>query len=249
MVFASLTSNARIIQNMSYAMWNVDTGQMLVGDRTEKIRSIASITKIMTVMVVLNSKLDLQETVVVVGKESSSRIRRGDKITRRELIDLALVASDNLAARTLSETSNMSYKQFIQKMNDFAKELGMTRTVYADSTGLLAANMSTAGDIKTLIESTVDFDVFRENAMRTNTLIHVQHNNRWRTVTANNTNKFAGKMDIIGAKTGFTSAAGLCLTMMFSENGQRYVLVVMGARSGDQRHRMVKKLIDSVQQL
>ena len=120
----------------AYAIWNVDTGHLISGKNSDGVRSQASITKLMTVLVTLRSGVKLDESVTVVGQESSSRIRRGMTLTRNELIDLALVASDNLASRTLAESSGMTYEEFIWTMNRTAALLGMTSTSYSDSTGL-----------------------------------------------------------------------------------------------------------------
>jgi D-alanyl-D-alanine endopeptidase (penicillin-binding protein 7) len=230
----------------SYAIWNVDTGHLLSSNNTDSIRSQASITKLMTVLVVLEMGLDLNQTVTVTGLESSRRLRRGAVVTRGELVDLSLVGSDNLASRTLSETSGITYEQFIERMNATAVAIGMKNTVYADSTGLLNSNVSTLSDIKTLIQRTEQYPTFRQNAMKKDTTVVVWFKNKFRQVTANNTNHFAGQLDLISAKTGTTNAAGRCLTMMFSDNGQRYVLVVMGARSSEQRVKMVTKLVDLI---
>lgn len=250
LVFTSNTCLARksptVQQPEAYAIWNVDTGHLLSSKNSDVVRPQASITKLMTVLVTLKLNLNLAESVSVIGTESSSKIRRGDTITRQELIDLALVASDNLAARTLSETSGLSYDEFIRKMNETAISLGMTETQYSDSTGLLALNVSTPADIKQLVQETEKYPVFQQNAMKSNTTVGVTFKNKSRQVTANNTNQFAGKLDIIGAKTGYTTPAGRCLTMFFVDHGRRYILVVMGARTPEQRLKMVTKLIDII---
>jgi D-alanyl-D-alanine endopeptidase (penicillin-binding protein 7) len=234
-------------QPAAYAIWNVDTGHMLSSKNSGTVRPMASITKLMTVLVILQQNLDLDERVVVTGNtEGSSKIRRGALVTRHELIDLTLVASDNLAARTLSETSGVSYSEFIEKMNSTAQSLGMTDTRYADSTGLLGANVSTPVDLKLLVTETQNHPVFKQNAMKPTTTVDVQFKNRHRQVTAKNTNSFAGQLDLIGAKTGFTNAAGRCLTMFFVNHDQRYILVVLGANSSEQRRKTVSKLIDIV---
>lgn len=250
LVFTSNICLARksppVQQPEAYAIWNVDTGHLLNSKNTDVVRPQASITKLMTVLVTLRLNLDMNESVTVVGTEGSSKIRRGAIVTRQELIHLSLVASDNLAARTLSETSGLSYENFITMMNDTALSLGMKDTHYADSTGLLALNVSTPVDIKLLVQETEKHPVFKQDAMKPNTTVDVSFKNKTRQVTANNTNSFAGKLEIIGAKTGYTNPAGRCLTMFFETNGQRYILVVMGARSSEQRHKMVTKLIDII---
>jgi D-alanyl-D-alanine carboxypeptidase len=122
----------------------------------------------------------------------------------------------------------------------------MKNSHYVDSTGLLAPNVSTPEDIKVLVQETEKYPVFKQDAMKPNTTVGVISKNKTRQVTATNTNQFAGKLDIISAKTGYTNPAGRCLTMFFEANGQRYILVVMGARTPEQRHRMVTKLIDII---
>lgn len=233
-------------QPPTYAIWNIDTGHMLSSENSDIVRSLASITKLMTVLVVLESGVNLNEQVTVTGTESSQRIRRGMLITRKELIDLALVASDNLAARTLAETSGVSYDQFLITMNETANKLKMFDTSYSDSTGLLATNVSTAKDIKLLVQETERYPQFKNSAMSEKSSIGVWVKNKLREVPFKNTNQFAGQLNIISAKTGTTNAAGKCLTMLFVENGQRYVLVVLGAKSKDQRHKMASNLIDAI---
>lgn len=250
LMFSSQLAIARksptVQQPEAYAIWNVDTGHLLISKDSDVIRPQASITKLMTVLVILRLNLNLDESVTVVGNEGSRKIRRGDSITRHELINLALVASDNLAARTLSETSGVTYAEFIAKMNQTATSIGMNNTNYNDSTGLDILNVSTPVDIKILVQETEKYSVYKQNAMATTTKVDVSSKNKTRQVTANNTNQFAGKLDLIGAKTGYTNPAGRCLTMFFQANEQRYILVVMGASSKDQRYKMVSKLIDTV---
>lgn len=250
LVFSSQICLARksptVQQPEAYAIWNVDTGHLLNSKNTDVVRPMASITKLMTVLVILKLNLNLDEQVTVVGVEGSRKIRRGDRITRHELIDLALVASDNLAARTLSETAGISYDEFIAKMNSTAISLGMKETKYSDSTGLLALNVSTPTDIKRLVQETENHLIFKQNAMKPTVQVDVTSKNKFRQVTATNTNQFAGQLDLIGAKTGFTNPAGRCLAMFFQANGQRYIVVVMGASSPEQRAKMVSKLIDIV---
>jgi D-alanyl-D-alanine endopeptidase (penicillin-binding protein 7) len=185
----------------------------------------------------------MNEQVTVVGTEGSSKIRRDATVTRQELIHLALISSDNLAARTLGETSGLSYENFITMMNDTALSLGMKDTHYADSTGLLAMNVSTPADIKVLVQETEKYPIFKQDAMKPNTTVDVSFKNKTRQVTATNTNQFAGKLDIISAKTGYTNPAGRCLTMGFYKNNMRYVIVVMGARSKEERYNITSRLI------
>lgn len=231
----------------AYAIWDIDAKKILADKNVDSIRSQASITKLMTVLVTLEQNLPNDEQLTVTGNEHSYYIRRGMKITRGELINITLVSSDNLAARTLAENSRHGYTDFIALMNVRATALGMTDTRYEDATGLSAGNVSTVYDIRTLIEATERYHVYKQAAMTPVIKVWVIVKNKTHPITARNTNVFAGKLDITSAKTGFTNAAGRCLTMMFTgRNNHRYILVVLGASSSQQRQQMVNKLIDTI---
>jgi D-alanyl-D-alanine endopeptidase (penicillin-binding protein 7) len=201
----------------------------------------------MTVLITLERELDLAERLTVIGSEHSRHIKRGMSVTRHELINLALVASDNLAANTLSETSGVDKHEFISLMNYRAKSLNMPDTRYFDPVGMSPFNVSTVYDIKTLTQHLERYPLFSENASATTIQVTPTNKNRRTTVTARNTNVFAGKLNILAAKTGFTNSAGRCLTMLFTaDNNHKYVLVVLGATNNAQRQKMVKQLLDSI---
>ena len=233
--------------SVTYALWNIDTGEFIASNNETEVRPIASITKLMSVFVTMRDGLDLNEELTVTGKESSGRIKAGMRIARGRLIELALISSDNLAARTLAESYPGGYQKFINEMNIAAIELGMKNTKYEDSTGLLSSNISSADDIRKLVIAVSPFYIIN-NAANTATYAFkttILNKNRQKEVVvqANNTNSFVGKLDIIAAKTGYTSKAGRCLAMFFSHNGNKYLLVVMGAQSSDQRRKMVEHLL------
>jgi D-alanyl-D-alanine endopeptidase (penicillin-binding protein 7) len=212
----------------------------------DTVRPMASITKIMTALVVINSGIDLDKTVTVTGPEHSPRIMRGQTITRRELLDLTLVNSDNLAARTLAETSEVDYSTFIDRMNWTARQLGMRSTVYVDSTGIRADNVGSPEDLMLLVQMVGNFDVFKRAAMLPATVRTLHRGKQQITVSYSNTNWLAGRLDILAAKTGTTMAAGRCLTMSFIKNGHHYILVVLGARHSQERQILVQRLIDRI---
>lgn len=231
----------------AYAIWDLDSKQVIADKNIDAVRSMASITKLMTVLVTLEKNFNLNEALTVVGTQHSYYIKPGMTLSRLELIKLALVGSDNLAANTLSLSAGITSEQFITLMNSRAKDLGMTDTYYSDATGLDANNVSTILDIKKLTEHTAKIPVFNEAAAtKTLTVYSIGKRDRIQIIKANNTNSFAGKLDIQSAKTGFTNAAGRCLTMFFNKNNKHYVLVVLGASSPGQRERMVKNLLDAI---
>lgn len=230
----------------AFALWNIDSETLLSESNSEVIRPMASITKLMTVLVTMEMNLDMEENITITGTERSSKIRRGMTMKRGDIVRLALIASDNLAARTLSETSGLTYSQYLVAMNNRAISLGMTATNYNDPTGLMATNTSRPSDLKLLIAETEKYSVFRDAAMTISIRLPAWFKNHAKTVSVNNTNSFAGHLNLIGAKTGYTSPAGRCLTMFFVSHGQRYILVILGAQSNDQRHRTVSKLIENL---
>jgi D-alanyl-D-alanine endopeptidase (penicillin-binding protein 7) len=243
------SSHRYTVPEVTYALWNLDSGEFITSKNQQEVRPIASITKLMSVLVILRENLDLEEEITVVGKEESSRIRAGMKIARRTLIELALISSDNLATRTLAESYPGGYQKFIIEMNNVAQELGMVHTKYADSTGLLSNNISSAEDIRKLVLAVSPFNIITNaaNTARLAFKTSVTNKNKVKEVRiqANNTNSFVGKLDIIAAKTGFTSRAGRCLTMMFRHNGSNYLLVIMGAQTSEQRKKIVESLLVS----
>lgn len=235
--------------NISYALWNIDNGEVIVANKETEVRSIASITKLMNVLVSLNMGLSLDEKVKVTGSERSSHIRPGMLITRGNLLLLALVSSDNLAARTLAETSGIQYNSYIALMNVTARSLDMTDTVYIDATGLSGENRSSVVDIKKLLLETEKWQIFKNSASTTAIKVAGLRPSKKRgytnvPVVGHNTNIYAGKLDIIAAKTGFTNSAGRCLTMYFVKDGIKYALVVLGAKNSQERKLLVDQLLD-----
>jgi D-alanyl-D-alanine endopeptidase (penicillin-binding protein 7) len=226
-----------------YAVWDVASSELLDSKNAHMIHSMASITKLMTVLVVLDSGVNLQEALVVTGREGSSRIRTGMLITRQELIELTLVSSDNLAARTLAERQPGGYEQFINAMNASAYTLSMMNTHYDDATGLISTNVTTAEDLRRLVVSASRYPIYQQAAMKNQTHVQAEFRHKPRTIVGRATNQFAGKLDIRVAKTGFTSHAGRCLTMLYDWQGDQYALVVMGANDPQQRRRIVEQLI------
>lgn len=234
----------------SYALWNINTNTFIAGRNDSEVRPIASITKLMSVLVTMKEELDLDEELVVKGTERSSKIKNGMRIARGKLIELALVSSDNLATRTLAENFPGGYTNFLEKMNNTARELDMVNTRYEDATGLLGGNISSADDIRKLVLAVSPFSLITNaaNTVKLAFTTTVINKNKPKEVKIEgfNTNYFVGKLDIIAAKTGYTSRAGRCLTMLFNHNGSQYLLVVMGAQTPKQRREFVEHLLNQI---
>lgn len=211
------------------------SGQVLWEQNSQNERSIASITKVMTAVVFLENDPDLTREVVVqradVRRASTTYIRAGYKLTTSDLLHLTLIASDNAAARVLARVSPQGSAGFITRMNEKAAELGLTATHYADPSGLLSANVSSAYDMARLIAH-VGADERIAGVMRkANHSIVVGR----RTINIHSTNQLVmkGDVDVLGGKTGFIRKAGYCLATLLRlpQGGPQVAVVVLGARS------------------
>lgn len=229
----------------------VESGKVLHSNRANSPVSIASMTKLMTVLAVIEASQDLAETLTVTGRERSSRIRPGWKISRQDLIELTLVNSDNLAARTLLANYPGGAAAGLEAMNRIADRLGARDTTYVGPSGLLDGNKSTVSDIVKITTEAARHKIFTDMANKERSDIRAERRvsrtkkiMQW--IQGNNTNPFTHQdtdFKIIAAKTGLTTAAGWCLTMMIQHQSRTYVLVTTGNRNKEERKRMADFLI------
>jgi D-alanyl-D-alanine endopeptidase (penicillin-binding protein 7) len=216
-------------------IYNPETGKVLWEQNSQDKRSIASITKVMTAAVFLEDDPDLTRQVVVqradVYRASTTYLRAGYKVTTGDLLHLLLIASDNAAARALARVSPHGSKGFIVRMNTKAEELGLTSTHYADPSGLLSDNVSSAYDMARLIAQ-VSGDHRLASIMQKQE--HTVEAGR-RRITVRSTNQLvrAGDVDVLGGKTGFIRKAGYCLATLLRlpQGGPQVAVVVLGAKS------------------
>ena len=229
-------------------VYNPATHEILWELNGHQPRPIASITKVMSVLVFLEQQPDLDAEVVVsrrdVRRASTTYLRRGERITLRNLLHLALMASDNAAARVLARVSPWGTVGFVEQMNRKAEELGLRRTSFADPSGLRASNESTAYDLSRLIaHATTQNDITsimrkRSYRMRTSR----------RRLTVRNTNRLLeGRLVVHAGKTGYIDASGYCLaTVVKIEGGDPVAVVVLGASSNSRRFSEVRRLAEWV---
>lgn len=216
-------------------IYNPETGQVLWEENSQAQRSIASITKVMTAAVFLENSPDLSRQVVVqradVRRASTTYLRAGYKVSTDDLLHLLLIASDNAAARALARVSPHGSDGFITRMNDKARELGLANTHYADPSGLLAANVSSAYDMARLI-------AYVASDLRISDIMRKQEHSvavGRRSITVRSTNQLVrqGDVDVLGGKTGFITKAGYCLATLLRlpQGGPQVAVVVLGAKS------------------
>lgn len=216
-------------------IYNPQTNQVLWESNAQDQRSIASITKIMTALVTFESPLDLDEPVVVqradVLRASTTYLRAGYTLAPNDLLHLLLIGSDNAAARVLARVSPYGSEGFVERMNAKAAELGLQSTHYADPSGLLAENVSSAYDMARLI-AYVSADERIGGIMRQASAT-VQAGTH--TINVHSTNQIVkqGDIEVLGGKTGFISRSGYCLATLLRlpQSGQQVAVVVLGAKS------------------
>ncbi len=217
-------------------IYNPETNEVLWEENSQSQRSIASITKVMTATVFLENNPDLSQPVTVVHSDvfqaSTTHLHAGDKVTTDDLLHLLLIASDNAAARALARVSSQGSEGFIRRMNDKSAELGLAATHYADPSGLLSENVSSAYDMARLITHASQ-DERISSIMRTNE--YTVYSGGKRPITFHSTNHLlrTGEIDVRAGKTGFISKAGYCLAtvLRLPQTGQTVAVVVFGARS------------------
>lgn len=227
-------------------IYNPETREVLWAENEDATRSIASITKVMTAIVLLDHEPDLSREVVVdaadLRRASTTFLRRNERLTLDTLLHLTLIASDNGAARVLARTSIFGTEGFVEQMNRKALELGLGNTRFADPSGLDERNVSTAYDIARLI-------AFASADERIGSLMrqerHRIETNR-RAFVVRNTNRLLGSdLDIRAGKTGFIREAGYCLaTLVRLPEGAKVAVVVLGAPSNRGRFSEARNLFD-----
>jgi D-alanyl-D-alanine endopeptidase (penicillin-binding protein 7) len=212
-----------------------DGGEIIMGENFDAVRSIASVTKLMTALVVLEKGVDLDQLVPVtrLPKITTKINPKLKRLTRRELIGLALVSSDNLASYALcasfnSATFDMSMP-CVPAMNEKARSLGMTDTVFTEPSGRYASNVSTARDLIKLVQAASQNQLIQEYSDKGS--ITIQVNPRIKQ-SLNNTNPLIGKYhNVLVSKTGWTKSSGGCIVMLVRVDSINRVVVVLGSKS------------------
>lgn len=210
------------LPNFTAKAWLVadKNGKVIDGNNTTDVRSIASITKLMTVMVVLDANQNLEEII------STKLYNR--KLSRRELISLAIVKSDNNAAKILCEKYPSGFNGCIDAMNNKARVLEMHNTHYVEPTGLSNENVSTAEDLVKLVLAASKYTVINEDSNKEKIVIPI---NKKKSTQFNNTNKLVGHgLAFAVSKTGWIRKSGGCIVMMVDTEIGRRIVVLLGSK-------------------
>ncbi len=205
------------LRSASALVLDADTGEIVFTKNSDAVLPIASITKLMTAMVIIDRGLDLEQRVVLsredvdLRKGSKSRLRSGAVLTRDELLMIALMASENRAAAALGRTYPEGTEGFVEAMNRKAAGLGMTDSRFVDATGLSSRNVSSARDLAKLVHAAHGYELIREYSTRDRATVTVYG----RPMAFRNTNGLvrSSHWEIGLSKTGYISEAGRCLVM------------------------------------
>jgi len=208
-----------------------DTQEVLFSKNEDAVLPIASLTKLMTALLVSEAELPLDEMVTITQddvdteKFSSSRLRVGTTLTRGELMHLALMSSENRAAHALGRTYPGGLQVFVEKMNAKAQELGMHDTRFVEPTGLSSKNRSSARDLAVLVDVASEDPLLREYSTSPSHQVAVGR----RKLQFSNTNRLVRnpRWEIGLQKTGYISEAGQCLVMQAKVAGRKLIMVFL----------------------
>ena len=217
MVFLGLlASNTVFAINLTAQSWVVADykGKIIDGENVEQVRSIASITKLITVMVVLDANQDLEEVIKL--------------HSRKELISLALIKSDNQAAQLLCDNYPTGRSGCVSAMNTKVHIMGLSNTKFIDPTGLGIMNISTASELVSIVLEAQKYPEIVEASKSSQ--VKIQIKKKW--LVFNNTNPIIGKRhNFIVSKTGYIRASGGCIVMMLDTDIGRRIVVVLGSKN------------------
>lgn len=252
-VFDASSSELRLASSKALIV-NQNTGETIYAKSTNTPTPIASVTKLMTAMVLLDQHLPMDELISVGNgdvdmlKGTSSRLRVGTTLSRQEMLQLALMSSENRAASALARTSPMGMNAFVASMNRKAVELGMMNSHFSDPTGLNSENVSTAEDLVKMVKAAYQYQEIR--AASTSTEREVPVAGYRHPLAFRNTNILVrnGSWDIGLSKTGYINEAGRCLVMQAQIADQPLIIVLLDSwgkhtRIGDAQR--IRKWIES----
>lgn len=230
--------NPESILATNYLVQDIDSGEIIKEQGSQEIRSIASITKVMSAIVVLDAHQDLNEFITVAPiKGIKSRLSRG-RISRGDLLVLSLMSSDNLAAKLLAINYPGGEEAAIAAMNAKAQELNMSSSRFVDPTGLLNENVSTSLDLVKLIEAAENYQYIKYASTISKMSIPVQGKKKTSYIDFHTTNRLILKdPNIVLSKTGWIRNSGGCLVMAIHDQGRRLAVILLNSKNTQTRFR------------
>ena len=227
----------------AYGLRSWDEYQWQHSYNVEEVRSIASITKLFTAVTVLNSDVNLTQTVKVQG-HSTGKFATGMMVTRLELIRAMLISSDNRAAESLAHAHPGGMSKFIRDVQWEISNMGLSNTKIVEPTGLSPMNISTVEDLSNFLFYMRNNIIIRSIASERTHQTQIVKGKKRVTVNLRNTNPAMFTYDnILISKTGTTNAAGKCVAMLIERDGALFAVIVLGQKTGHQRTMIVEELM------
>lgn len=240
LLFSLILFSQSTVAKPSHFVYNITTDRPVAGQGMSDKRSIASLTKVMTAIVVLKYKQTLPNEIPYHGQHLIGRKQKLDS-----LLEAMLVRSDNGAAEALADAWPGGRKSFVNQMNVEAANLKLSNTKFADSSGLLANNQSTALEFSKILIEANKFDQIKKFSTTKEIELENKVGKRIRIISIPNTNRrLLFEFDnIIISKTGWTVPAGRCLAMIVEKDKQKFAIVILGEPSVQSRENTARDLI------
>ena len=238
-----LTLISTLAQANSYGLYNYNSSEYIEGNHINESRSIASITKLFTVVTVLRSGQELTDNITMecVGR---AHIPRRSKISRLDLMVASMVASDNCAAETLAINYPGGVEKFNYDRNEFLQSHGLVNTHLSDPSGLSIFNTSTINDLVKFISIAYQDETLKSIANLADAKITVYKKNKKQIIRLRNTNPaILTHNNIVLSKTGFTNSAGRCVVMIVRRFNEYYAVVILGEPNARARAKSIEKLL------
>jgi D-alanyl-D-alanine endopeptidase (penicillin-binding protein 7) len=243
LLLLALTIAGPVHAEPSVFVFNHSKHTAVINQNTDQVRPIASITKLMTAVVALESGLSLESRTQLINRWSTVLPKRS--YTRLELLTAMLVRSDNSAAESLAHDYPGGRVAFISAMNTRASQLGMTHTRFEDASGLSKLNVSTARDLLNLLEQVHRIAIIKDITTRINSSVTLENKKKLTELKFDNTNKpvLTEFKNVQISKTGLTTPAGWCVSMVVEQAGQTHYIVVLGYQTKQARLDKVKDIM------
>jgi D-alanyl-D-alanine endopeptidase (penicillin-binding protein 7) len=227
---------------VSTVVYNQTKDEFMVADNADRVRPIASITKIMTAIVALEHYQNLDQKL---NAGSVTKLPSG-MISVENLLTATLVRSDNGASDVLANHYPGGRSAFIRAMNKRAKQIGAVNMRFRDPTGLSAGNVATAREVALLMQESLKYPFIGAGSTLKQAIFEHHTPRSKRTTILPNTNKLLlyDYEEIVSSKTGFTRASGWSVSMMLDRQGQQFTVVILGARDPQHRYEIAKSLIE-----
>lgn len=228
------------------------TGAILFDKNSQEKRSLASLTKLMTILVFFDHKVDWNKKVQMLKTDDRDGgivyAHSPETVTVKDLFNMTLVGSVNNAAVALARSSGLSLKDFVAAMNKKAEEIGLTDATFADPTGLLPENQATARDVEKLLVKALDEEEVKETVVKKTYVF--QPINSSKTYYVKSTDELLWSFlneapyELIGGKTGYLDEAGYNLAVEVQRDGHKIIVVVLDSETAEDRFKEVKGLAD-----